>query len=554
MKNLFFLLSILLLIQCSNPTGIRRFENVRHLNLPEQPNILWLVAEDLSPIIPPFGDSTIETPNLSRLANEGICFDNIYSTSGVCSPSRAALATGAFPVTFGANHMRNGPWYRTPTSDENIKNFNKKAPNGITAYEAVPSTGVKMMSEYLRQAGYYCTNNAKEDYQFQKTITAWDESSFNAHWRNRPNKKQPFFSIFNFGQTHESQIWKQKNKPLLVAEDLEVPLLPYLPDTEIAKNDIRRMYSNIKRMDKAVGKILKELEEDGLLEKTIIVWYTDHGGCMPRQKRLLYDSGLKVPMIIRFPNQQYAKTRDNRMISFVDFAPTTLSLVNIEPSKNMHGTAFLGKYQRTEEPKYIYAAADRFDEKYAKVRAVRDERFKYIRHYSNENTPIYLDLAYRKNQPIMLEILRLKDNNQLNETQLLWFNTPKPKEELYDTWTDKHEINNLANNSNYKKELHRLRQANNDFQKRYEDLGMLAETELIKRLQPNGQQPKVATPIVGKVNEKIVISCETEGVTIGYRTKNQKHWTIYAEPIVVNEKIEVIADRIGYVKSEIVEF
>ncbi|MFK7950533.1 MAG: sulfatase/phosphatase domain-containing protein, partial [Saprospiraceae bacterium] len=306
---------------------------------------------------------------------------------------------------------------------------------------------------------------------------------------------------------------------------------------------------------------LKELEEDGLLEKTIIVWYTDHGGCMPRQKRLLYDSGLKVPMIIRFPNQQYAGTRDNRMISFVDFAPTTLSLANIEPPKNIHGTAFLGKFQRTEEPEYIYAAADRFDEKYAKGRAVRDERFKYIRHYNDENEPIYLDLAYRKNQPIMMEMLRLKDNDELNETQLLWFQTPKPKEELYDTWNDKHEVNNLVNNPKYKKELMRLRQANNDFQNQYEDLAMLPEKELIKRLQPNGQQPKIAQPIITEVDGKIVISCETEGVTIGVRVKMgntsiERPFYIYTKPMKIpkGKQIEVIVDRIGYLKSDIVVF
>ena len=547
---------MLLLLHCDTPRPV-----YRQLSLPEQPNILWLVAEDLSPLIPSFGDSTIVTPNLSRLAQEGVCFDNVFSTSGVCSPSRAALATGNYPITFGANHMRTGPWYRTPTNKKSIYNFNNKAPEGVRAYEAVAPSGVRMMSEYLRQAGYYCTNNAKEDYQFQKTITAWDESSFTAHWRNRPNKDQPFFSIFNFGQTHESQIWKQKDKPLLVDENLKVPVPPYLPDTEVSRDDVRRMYSNIKRMDEAVGEILKALEEDGLLERTIIVWYTDHGGCLPRQKRLLYDSGLHVPMIIRFPNQQYAGTRDNRMVSFVDFAPTTLSLAGIAPPNNMHGTAFLGQYQRTDEPRYIYAAADRFDEKYAKARAVRDERFKYIRHYSDDSLPIYLDLAYRKNQPIMMELLRLKAINQLDSIQKLWFQVPKPKEELYDTWQDKHEVNNLAVNPKYEKELARLRQVNEAFQHQYEDLCMLPESVLIKRFQPNGQQPKVATPIVKKVDGKIIIHCKTEGATIGVRIKTgnieaERPFYIYTTPMQIPEgkQIEVIADRIGYLKSDLVIF
>lgn len=555
MKKLCFLFSILLLIQCTSPTGregVGRIESVQLL----KPNILWLVAEDLSPLIPPFGDSTIETPNLSRLAAEGICFDNVYSTSGVCSPSRAALATGLHPVTFGANNMRNGPWYRTPVSEKNIVDFNENAPKGVTAYEGVPPAGVRMMSEYLREAGYYCTNNAKEDYQFQKTVMAWDESSDKAHWRNRPNSEQPFFAVFNFGSTHESQIWKQKDKPLLVDNNLDVPIPPYLPDTEIAKNDIRRFYSNIKKMDTEVGEILKQLEADGLLDNTIIVWYTDHGGCLPRQKRLLYDSGLKVPMIVRFPKKQYAGTRDNRMISFIDFAPTTLSLANIEPPKNIHGTAFLGKFQAKKMPKYIFAAADRFDEKYAKGRAVRGERFKYIRHYSEANEPIYLDLAYRKQQPIMMEMLRLKDEKALNETQLLWFKTPKPKEELYDTWNDKHEINNLVNNPKYAAKLSELRQANEDFQNRFEDLAMLPETELIQRLQVNGKQPTIATPIVETIDEKVKITCVTEGVTIAYRRVAQSSWTIYTQPFAVakGEKIEIIADRIGYLPSEIVGF
>ena len=171
-----------------------------------------------------------------------------------------------------------------------------------------------MFSEILRSQGYYCTNNAKQDYQFIKTPTAWDENSRNAHWRKRPIGK-PFFSIFNFGVTHESRIWAKSQDSLWVDYNLKVPVPPYLPDTEVGRRDIRRMYSNILEMDYQVGEILKQLEEDGLMDSTIVVWYTDHGGPLPRQKRLLYESGLKVPMIVRFPEKLFAGKRDDRLIS-----------------------------------------------------------------------------------------------------------------------------------------------------------------------------------------------------------------------------------------------
>ncbi|MDP5169014.1 MAG: sulfatase-like hydrolase/transferase, partial [Bacteroidia bacterium] len=158
-----------------------------------RPNILWLVAEDLSPILPMYGDSTVETPNLSRLAAEGVVYDNFFSPSGVCSPSRAAIATGMYPSSIGAHHMR-------------TLSFGPYSPEGIPFYECVPPPFVKMHSEYMRELGYYCTNNPKEDYQFRKSLMAWDESSMKAHWRNRPNEA-PFFSIFNFMVTHESQVW-----------------------------------------------------------------------------------------------------------------------------------------------------------------------------------------------------------------------------------------------------------------------------------------------------------------------------------------------------------
>ena len=521
-----------------------------------QPNILWLVAEDLSPVIPSFGDSTIQTPNLSRLAAEGVCYDNVYSPSPVCSPSRAALATGMYPTHIGANHMRTGPWFATDIPQSVLDGY-KSIPANFEHYEALPPTGVRMFSEYLREKGYYCTNNAKQDYQFRCSVTAWDENGNKGHWKNK-KAGQPFFAIFNYGITHESQIWARAKDSLWVAKDLDVPVPPYLPDTEVGRQDIRQMYSNIKRMDAQVGEMLKELEAAGELEKTIIVWYTDHGGPLPRQKRLLYDSGLRVPMIIRFPNQLFAGQRDDRLISFIDFGPTALSMAGIKPSDKLDGKPFLGKYQRRKEPQNIYAAADRFDETYDCNRAVRDKQFKYIKYYEPEKS-MFLRVAYREQQPIMQELYRLRDEGKLTPEQALWFRPTKPTEELFDVKNDPYELNNLAGKQGYGQKLKELRTKCQRWVTSFEDTGLIPETELKEKLRPNGKELKVAAPKIIQAGNKVTLSCTTEGATIGYKINNDSQnaddWTIYTGvfEVATGDSLKVVADRIGYRYSNLNE-
>lgn len=337
---------------------------------PFRPNIVWLVAEDLSPVIPPFGDSTITTPVLSRLAAEGICYPNVFSPSGVCAPSRAALAMGLYPSRFGAQHMRTGFWASGKPTPEQVKSQAPFFPPGLPAYEAFPPADARMHSEYMRLQGYYCTNRFKQDYQFLAPPTAWDECSPTADWTNRA-PGQPFFSIINFGVTHESQIWEKAGDSLWIDSTLQVPVPPYLPNTPVALKDIRRMYSNVRQMDDQVGKILSRLEAEGLMDSTIVFWYADHGGPLPRQKRLCYDSGLRAPLIIRYPNKWNAGQVDSQLISFVDFLPTLLSLAGSKVSGPADGQAFVGKHQARTPRTYIHGGADRFDEKYDMIRAVR---------------------------------------------------------------------------------------------------------------------------------------------------------------------------------------
>ncbi|MGB0321945.1 MAG: sulfatase family protein [Pseudohongiellaceae bacterium] len=542
MKQLAFsCLTALLVCACDAPQQALTDQPV----LPDRPNILWLVAEDLSPIIPAFGDDTVATPNLDRLAAEGVRYTRVFSTSGVCAPSRAALATGMYQNRIGAQHMRT----------TNVSGFGV---DGLIPYEAVPPPFVKMHSQYFREAGYYTSNNAKEDYQFRKAVTAWDDSSRTAHWRNR-GPDQPFFSVFNFNITHESQVWVQAENPLRVPEDLEVPIPPYLPDTAVAQRDVRQVYSNIVAMDEQVGQILEELEQDGLLESTVIFWYSDHGGPLPRQKRLLYDAGLQVPMIIRYPDRWRAGELDDQLISFVDFKSTALSLAGIEPPEYVDGRAFAGEFQSSESRLYIHAAADRFDRQYDTIRAVRDDRFKYLRNYHPEQG-YYLPLTYREQMPIMQELLRLRDQNGLTEAQSQWFRENKPAEELFDTLADPHELTNLALDPAYNDKLLELRAELDRWLSGFDDKGMMPEPDLINEIWPGMEQPVTSSPTASRQYDRVVLSSLTPGANIGYQMLGPAEefgstWQVYTEPLELlpGMRLIAIAHRIGYQPSSMIE-
>jgi arylsulfatase A-like enzyme len=233
---------------------------------------------------------------------------------------------------------------------------------------------------------------------------------------------------------------------------------PIYPDTEIIRKDIARNYTNIQRMDEMVGKVLKELEEDGLLDKTIIFFYSDHGSGLPFYKRELYDRGLRVPMIIRFPDKKLAGTWNDELVSFVDFAPTALSIGGVPVPDYIQGQAFLGDQKANTPRKYIYAARDRMDSEYDIVRAVKDKRYKYIRNYQPDK-PVMQDIQYRLNMDMMNELIKLNKEGKLNEAQSLWFRKSKPVEELYDTEQDPFELKNLADDPKLKDKLAELRQA-----------------------------------------------------------------------------------------------
>jgi len=523
----------------------------------QKPNILWIVCEDISPTLSMYGDNTAKTPNLDQLAKESVVYDNAFAPVGVCAPTRSSIITGMYPTSIGTMNMRTGK----DVHSWGTRKYESKIPitdikgDTIRQYSAVIPAEVKCFTEYLRTDGYFCTNNQKTDYQFAPPITAWDENNSKAHWRNAP-KEMPFFSVFNIGITHESQLWKQTGA--LTVDPKKVPVPPYLQDTELARNNIARHYSNVELMDIEVGKIIQQLKDDGLYKNTIIMFYSDHGGPLPRQKRAILDSGLKVPFMVK-GLENTGKGRTDRLISFTDLAPTILSLANIKPPKHLDGKAFLGTY-KTKPRKYVYGSSDRFDESTDRIRAIRNKRFLYLRNYFPEKIK-YKEIGYRKNIPMMNELLKLKNHQQLNEVQFEWFNT-KTTEELYDCEKDPHNIVNLAQNPYYKDLLDTFRKENLNRVQKYPDLGFIPEAQLIELMWPNFEQPTTNKVKVIQKGDAIQLKSTTKGASIAYLLSNESNlkldynsnWKLYSTPIKAeqNNYIYTIAERIGYKESTIV--
>ncbi len=511
----------------------------------DQPNILWISVEDMSPRLGCYGDKTVPTPNIDRLAREGVRYTHAFATYGVCAPSRHSIITGMYPTSTGAMHMRN--WKRTSA----IADITDPKLLNIPTYEAVLPTEARCFSEFLRINGYFCTNNSKTDYQFSPPLSAWDENGREAHWRHRPDPNMPFFAVFNNTTPHESGIHRQRSPALTDPANISVP--PYYPDTDTVRRDMARHYDNIRAMDQWVGDLLDQLASDDLLDKTIIFFFSDHGDGLPRAKRWVYDSGIHIPLIVRWPDGYQAGQTTNRLVSFIDFAPTILSLVDIPIPDYMEGSAFLGT-QAGNERSYIYAFRDRMDPTSETIRAVRDHTYKYVRNYRPE-LPYIGFLPYRNRAPMMKEILQMIEMGSLGPDQWQFSSQQKPLEELYDLERDPHEIHNLASDVTHLDKLIELREAHLSWEAAHEDLGMLPEEEVVRKLwPPEGIQPTTLAPIIQREGNQVSINCETEGASTIYRFGEHDAWKLYTEPFnaPVSSEIEALSHRIGWKESPVV--
>ena len=439
-----------------------------------RPNILWLSAEDINAHIGCYGDPNAITPNLDQLAAEGIRYTNAYTAAGVCAPCRSTIITGMYQTTIGTMHMRSSA--------------------------AMPDS-IKAFPNYLRNAGYYCTNNSKKDYQFRESKNTWDKSSKTAHWKNRKNSKQPFFAIFNFGGCHESGIagvskYQDVTKNLSPGERQDpaklTTLPPYYPDTPIIREDWKRNYELITAMDAWVGDHIQALKDESQYENTIIIYWSDHGVGLPRAKRWLYDSGTRVPLIIRIPEklrtsgQGAPGTVDDQLISSLDFGITTLNLAGLPAPPITQGRAFLGG--NLSPPRdYIYGARDRMDERYDIIRSVRDKRYRYIRNYEPLK-PYFQYMNTPEKGATMKELRRIAKEGKMPPAMKLFMANRKPVEEFYDLQNDPHEINNLATDPAHRETLHRFRKVHTEWIKDTRDLGLIPEPEMELREKKAGSR------------------------------------------------------------------
>lgn len=433
--------------------------------LDPKPNILWIVTEDNSlHYMNLYTKGGAEMPNVSSLASEGIVFNNAFSNAPVCSVARSTIITGVYSPRIGTQYHRRMSLVKLPDD-------------------------VKPLPVYLKEAGYYTSNNSKEDYNFIKDGEIWDESSGKASYKNR-KKGQPFFHVQNFHNTHEGQLHfdKEHLENALKTNNLDsVKPFPYHPDTPTFRYTQSLYHNHHKDVDKEIGKFIKKLEDENLLDNTIIFYYADHGGVLPRSKGYIYESGLNVPLVVRIP-EKFKKlspfkpgTRTSSFVEFVDLVPTVLSLAGIEIPRSVDGKPFLGKKlkkSKLEKQNTTFGYADRFDEKYDLVRSVRVGKYKYIRNYQPFNVDGLYNF-YRYKMLAYKEWYKLFQDGKLNEVQSQFFK-PRAPEALYNIDEDPHETNNLANDISYNEILLDLRTKLNDHLISINDLSFLPEPHLLE--------------------------------------------------------------------------
>lgn len=475
----FFILAVVVLtsISCQQNQKKTTEETV------DPPNIIFIVSEDNSPFLGCYGDTNAHTPNIDKLAEEGVLYRNAFAVAPVCAPSRSSIITGMYASSLGSQHMRS-----RVTIPEDFRFF----------------------PHYLKEAGYYTVNRQKKDYNIVDQPEVWDEDEW---WEyedmlsGREND-QPFFAMFNTFMSHESKIHGEREDNMLpyykdaaissqtgqpvsqarvdsfnyLHEAGSVPVAPYHPKTPEMKEDWARYYDCISMMDDEVGELLDNLEKDGHLENTIVFYFSDHGGVLGRSKRFTFESGLHVPFIVRFPGKYQhlapAKpgTELDRIISLIDLAPTVLNLADVDIPGHFQGHPFLGKNSEKEQT-YAFGLRGRMDERYDFSRTVRGKKFRYIRNYMPQR-PWGQHVNYLWKAESMQSWEDACESGDCNEYQSRFWG-PKPPEELYHIESDPHNIHNLADDPEYQEALKEHRQAMDDWLLRIKDKNFIPEGEYL---------------------------------------------------------------------------
>ncbi|GMU20073.1 MAG: N-sulfoglucosamine sulfohydrolase [Phycisphaerae bacterium] len=406
-----------------------------------RPNILWLIGEDFGPHLGCYGTSQVWTPNLDRMAGEGVRYTKAFTTSPVCSPSRSALITGMYQTTIGAHNHRShrDDGYRLPK-------------------------GVRLLTDYLREAGYFTANirTLPEDASFKGTgKTDWNfahERAFDSDDWSKLRAHQPFYAQVNFHETH-----RPFRAPRL-ADPAKVEIPPYYPDHPVTREDWAAYLDSASELDRKVGVILEYLKRDGLADNTVVFFFGDNGQAHVRGKQFCYDSGLRVPLIVRWPRSMRAPLGlspgqvSEQLVEAIDLTATTLALAGVPRPAAMQGGVLFG--ENADPPRqYAFGARDRCDETVFRFRTVRDARYRYIRNFTPDR-PLLQPNAYKeRSYPVWNLLKQLHAAGQLNEVQEVLLAPTMPAEELYDLEKDPHEIRNLIDSTEHEQVLSRLRGA-----------------------------------------------------------------------------------------------
>jgi N-sulfoglucosamine sulfohydrolase len=448
--------SAALLLGCNQDN---REEKQKQQNEENSPNILWINTEDIGPALGCYGDEQAKTPFLDQLAGEGIVYTNAYASSPICAPSRSTLITGIHSTSMGTQHLRS---------------------------EVPMPESLKILPEIMSAHGYYCITTHKTDYNFSPR-GRWDEINDSVFWKVKETGK-PFFSMVTIGSTHEGRTNSHKdffNEDDFRHDPSDFELPPYVPQTAEMRAIYARQYDLITKMDKGFGEIIDNLKKDGLYDNTIIFFFSDHGFGLPKGKRWLLPTGLKVPLIVRIPQKYQGMansdpgTKNNRLVNFPDFAPTVLNLAGLDIPEYMQGTPFLGE-KEFETKKMLYGSRSRADDVYDISRSVFDGKYFYVKHFL-PYLPIIEDAMIFSSRKRSVTELR-KEAKQGNE-QAKQFFLPKPAEELYDIQADPHQMNNLASNADFKRIIEAMRDSLKRKILSTRDAGLLNEAEMLRRAE-----------------------------------------------------------------------
>jgi N-sulfoglucosamine sulfohydrolase len=435
--------------------------------VPNRPNIVLIVGEDIGRIAGCYGAGYVRSPNLDRLAARGCRYDEAYATYPVCAPSRSTMVTGQYPMKIGTHQMR--------------------------------STLVnppRLFTHELRDAGYYVSWPTKLDFNFEPT-SGWldDDQPWIDRLRAGAMPGQPWLAYVNIAITHESSMWPDEGeypdregldhwdprevRPPRTTDPADVPVPPYLPDTPAVRGDIARHADNIAELDRQVGEILDAVDASGVADNTVVVFLSDHGRGLPREKRWPYSAGIHMPLLISWPGVIEPGSVSDRLVSWVDVAPTFLSIAGAPIPADYDGSAFLGAAEAPPRD-YVFAGRDRMDESFDRVRVVRDRHFHYVRNFYPQ-IPYCQRNLYMENMPTMQELRRLGAAGDLSGAAAVFMPARKPAEELYDLRSDPECVHNLALDPHHADVRERMSEELDRFLAEIDDLGACTERDLVAK-------------------------------------------------------------------------